>query len=112
MVKKPIKPKQTIAPPSKDFPPAPKGFHAVEIDLWNTFVRENVFDSKAGLSLLESAMQAHARARQCREAVEKDGLSFQDPKTGTIKAHPLLNVERDARSAYMHHLRALKLEVF
>jgi hypothetical protein len=100
--------------PSRDkgFPPAPSGFHAVEKELWDTFVRENVFDSRAGLSLLESALRAHERARECREAIARDGLSFRDSKSGSIKSHPLLATERDARSSYVLHLRALKLEVF
>jgi phage terminase small subunit len=110
MVKKPIKPKQTIATHSKDFPASPNHFHAVEKALWNQFVRESVFDMKAGLSLLESALDAHSRARECREVIAREGLSFVDAKTGSIKSHPLLSVERDARSSYLHHMRALRLE--
>lgn len=110
MVKSPTKPKKPISPPGRGFPAAPSRFHAVEKALWDQFVRESVFDMKAGLSLLESALDAHARARECREAIAREGLSFVDAKTGSIKSHPLLSVERDARSSYLHHMRALRLE--
>ena len=53
-----------------------------------------------------TALEAHARARTCREQIDRKGLCV----AGTdhqIKAHPLLGIERGARQTWLATLRAL-----
>jgi hypothetical protein len=60
--------------------------------------------------ILLTALEAHQRARLAREAIDKAGMTFID-KAGQIKAHPLLCVERDSRSAFLTGMRLLNIDV-
>jgi P27 family predicted phage terminase small subunit len=94
---------KTLAPPSH--------LGAVEKQMWQSIVREHVFDETSGVALLRVTLEAHERARRCREAIDKDGMTFQD-KFGQVKIHPLVAAERDARAAFMSGVKALRLEAF
>lgn len=60
--------------------------------------------------LLLTALEAHQRARKAREAIDKDGMTSLD-KWGQKKPHPLLNVERDSRSAFLTAMKMLNIDV-
>jgi len=60
--------------------------------------------------LLLTALEAHQRARQARESIDKAGMTLVD-KFGQIKAHPLLCVERDSRAAFLTAMRLLNIDV-
>lgn len=95
---------------ARDTPEAPPHLAQPERDLWLRIVSEYRFDGSASLSLLGTAMEAHQRARRCREAVDKDGESVRD-RFGQVRGHPLLPAERDARAAYLAALRMLNLDI-
>ena len=61
-------------------------------------------------SLLRTALEAHQRARECREAVDRDGMTLPD-RFGQLKAHPLLSAERDALAAFLNAMRHLALDL-
>ena len=65
--------------------------------LWTAIIRENLFDSEAALSILRSTLEAHQRARTCRETVDSEGAIYRD-RFGQPKPHPLIAAERDARA--------------
>src|SRR5262245_3855667 len=89
--------------------PAPGHLAAIERGMWNDLTAEYRFDDAASKALLTTALEAHQRARQCREAIDRDGATFVD-RFNQIRVHPLLAAERDARSAFLTAMRALSLD--
>ena len=59
--------------------------------------------------LLQLAGEAWDRGEQAREALGKDGLTVTDDR-GNVRAHPLLAVERDCRTAFARLVRELDLD--
>lgn len=98
------------APRKLNLPPVPKHLKAVEADMWRKIVSEHKFDDIASLALLRTALESHQRARMCREAVDKDGMTSRD-RFGNIRPHPLLATERDARAAFLQAVRSLNLDI-
>jgi hypothetical protein len=66
--------------------------------------------TEASLALLASGLEAHERARQCREAIAREGLTV-DGADHQQKAHPLLAVERSAWRSFMQTFKLLNLKV-
>jgi len=92
------------------FHPPPKHLDKPEAKLWNELVNTYVLDDCGSLELLQSAMEARARARRCRESIDKEGECVRDFR-GTLKPHPLINAEKSARSSYVGLMRMLRLKV-
>lgn len=67
-------------------------------------------DDDAGLLLLQTALEAFDRMRQCQKAIRKDGAQVKD-RFDQLKPHPLLNVERDSRSQMLAALKQLNLDL-
>jgi len=63
-----------------------------------------------GLEILRTGLEAYDRARSARETIDKTGLMVKD-RFGAAKSHPLLPVERDARSSYLQALKQLNLDI-
>jgi len=91
-------------------PPPPKHLAVPERRLWTAIIRENLFDSEAALSILRSTLEAHQRARTCRETVDREGAIYRD-RFDQPKPHPLIAAERDARAAFVAGMRALNLDL-
>ena len=91
-------------------PPPPKHLASPERCLWNAILRENILDNEAALSILRSALEAHQRARTCRETVDREGAIYRD-RFNQPKPHPLIAAERDARAAFISGMRALNLDL-
>lgn len=76
-----------------------------------------LFDSIHGLYALEDhdravlvkALEAWDRGEQARQRIDADGLTVTS-RFGEVKPHPLLTVERDARSAFLAAMRQLGLD--
>jgi P27 family predicted phage terminase small subunit len=95
--------------PSK--PPAPpRHLPPHERDLWKRIVSAFAFSDPASCALLAVALEAHVRCRTAREAIDADGASVRD-RFGQLRAHPLTNVERDARTAFLQAMRSLNLDL-
>lgn len=77
---------------------------------WRELVGEYGIDDAAGLQVLQTYCEAFDRMRGAQQRVLKDGATFLD-RFGQVKAHPLLSVERDARAAMLHALKALNLDL-
>jgi len=91
-------------------PPPPKHLDSPERRLWDAILRENLLDNEAALSILRSALEAHQRARTCRETVDREGAIYRD-RFNQPKPHPLIAAERDARAAFVAGMRALNLDL-
>ncbi len=59
-------------------------------------------------ALLTSAAEVRDRLAECRAAIKKDGMFFQD-RFGQLRAHPALVEERNHRIAFARLLRELNL---
>lgn len=60
--------------------------------------------------LLTLAAEAWDRARQAREKLDRDGLTYTD-RFGSPKARPEVNIERDCRVVFARLLRELALDI-
>jgi phage terminase small subunit len=67
-------------------------------------------DDAAGLLLLAEALRAWDRAREAGVAIAKDGAIVKD-RFDQHRAHPAINVERDARGSMLAAFRALHLDI-
>jgi hypothetical protein len=78
--------------------------------MWRDLTAAHRFDDPASLALLRTTLEAHQRARRCRETIDREGEAVKD-RFDQIKPHPLLAAERDARSAFLMGMRALNLDL-
>ena len=99
-------------PPSRDAkrPSSPAHLEKPEKALWRELVGSHKFDDAASLALLRTALEAHQRARRCREAIDAAGEAVTD-RFGQVKPHPLIPAERDARAAFILAMRTLNLDL-
>jgi phage terminase small subunit len=65
---------------------------------------------RGGEAILRVACEAFDRLRSAQAAIVVDGLTSRD-RFGQVRAHPLLAVERDARSQMLAALKQLNLDV-
>jgi P27 family predicted phage terminase small subunit len=65
---------------------------------------------RASFSVLAAGLEAHQRARECRAIIEAEGLTVTG-RDGQTKAHPLCNVERDARRAFAQTFKQLGIKI-
>lgn len=91
-------------------PKPPKGLSREAGKKWQEIVVEYAIDDPAGLLLLGTAFEAFDRMRQAQAIVKKEGATIKD-RFDQAKAHPLLTVERDARSQMIQALKALNLDI-
>ena len=88
---------------------APKHLSSEAKKTWQKLSDEFNIDDNAGLLLLQTAMEAFDRMRQAQAQIRADGMTISD-RFGQPKPHPLLITERDARSALLAALKALRLD--
>lgn len=89
-------------------PPAPPPHLTRSADLWRAVIDTFVIDAHQ-LELLRRLCEAADLADQARELVAAEGLTVVDRYEQT-KAHPAVNIERDARIAVARLMRELRLE--
>lgn len=89
-------------------PEAPPHLEAPERALWAELTAAFMLDDAGSAAVLRTALEAHARARRCREAIDAAGEAVVD-RFGQTKPHPLLAAERDARAAFLTGMKALHL---
>ena len=61
------------------------------------------------LRLLQAACEAWDRAQQAREILAAEGVTFTDDR-GNPRAHPAVQIEKDARTAFARLIRELDLD--
>jgi P27 family predicted phage terminase small subunit len=74
---------------------APAHLSAEAKQWWRLLRDEYSLDDQAGRLLLQVALEAFDRLRQCQAAIAKDGMLSRGSKKQP-RAHPLLAVERDS----------------
>ncbi|MRR56373.1 MAG: hypothetical protein EG822_18050 [Deltaproteobacteria bacterium] len=88
----------------------PKGLSPEARKIWIELQEEYGIDDAAGLQLLNIFTHAFDRAKDCKAAIDKEGLQVAD-RFGVMKSHCLTTVERDARGQMMTALKALNIDV-
>jgi phage terminase small subunit len=66
-------------------------------------------DDEPLLAILEKAAGSEAIILYCEMVLQEEGFYFRD-RFGGLKPHPLTNVLRDARSAFLQSMKALHLD--
>ena len=77
---------------------------------WRRVMAEYEISDDGGQLLLQTALEAFDRMRNCQSAIERDGELVKD-RFDQLKAHPLLSAERDARAQMMAALKHLNLDL-
>jgi P27 family predicted phage terminase small subunit len=83
-----------------DLPPPPDHLGERERQIWREVLDDFDLSTRAAHRVLETALEAHQRAREARETIERDGMTVTG-RDGQLRPHPLLAVERDARQAWL-----------
>lgn len=77
---------------------------------WDKLTGEYALDDEQARLILQTALEAFDRMRECQAVIANDGPTIRD-RFGQVKAHPLLSGERDARAQMMQALKALNLDL-
>jgi P27 family predicted phage terminase small subunit len=81
-----------------------------ERQIWRHVLGDYDLKNETAVDVLTTALEAHQRAREARETIAREGMTV-DGRDGQAKVHPLLAVERDARSGWLLALKQLGLEL-
>jgi P27 family predicted phage terminase small subunit len=95
---------------SARFAAAPAHLAEPERQLWDKLIRSYTLDDPAAQELLLQACEARGRAREAREQLTKEGLTYRDDRNN-LKAHPAIQTERSAQSAFLAAMRSLRLDI-
>jgi P27 family predicted phage terminase small subunit len=101
-------PRLVASRPIEDLPPAPAHLADPERQIWSDVVRDWQGTS-AAYAVLVAGLEAHQRARECREIIAEEGLTIAG-RDGQVKSHPLCTVERDSAAAFQKTFRALGIK--
>jgi hypothetical protein len=91
-------------------PEPPSHLDTIERSMWASITKEYRFTGAAELDVLTSTLEAHMRARRCRETIDAQG-ELTPNRFGHLDAHPLLRHEQVARASYLSGMRLLRLDI-
>ena len=90
-----------------NIPKAPKHLTREGKSLWRCILEE--YDLEASeRALLKVGLENYDRAQKCRAQIDEEGPTITDP-SGRVRAHPALQAEKNAISAYLQAMRLLAL---
>ena len=78
--------------------------------IWKHILSDYRLTTETAIDVLTTCLEAHMRARECREAIARDGMTVVG-RDNQQKPHPLLSTERDARAAWLAGIKQLGLEL-
>jgi P27 family predicted phage terminase small subunit len=88
----------------------PKGLSPEARAFWNAVQQDFEIEEAASLRLLLTACQSLDRMRQAQALIAKDGIVVRD-RFGQLQRHPAATIERDARSAMLHAIKQMNLNI-
>jgi len=88
----------------------PSTLSKAEQDLWREILRQFPVEDAHELKILETGLMAHDRAEQCRQKIDREGLTVLD-RFGQSRPHPLLSCERDNRALFLSAVRQLGFDL-
>jgi P27 family predicted phage terminase small subunit len=90
--------------------PPPDHLGEPERRIWKHVLADYQLSTETAIHVLCSALEAHQRAREAREAINRDGMTVTG-RDGQLRCHPLCAVERDSRAQWLAGVKALGLEL-
>jgi P27 family predicted phage terminase small subunit len=106
-----VVPFRTVRPRADFEAPSPPDYLGEpERQIWAGVFRDYDLSADVATAVLATALEAHQRARECREAIDRNGMTVTG-RDGQVKVHPLLAVERDARAQWLAGVKTLGLEL-
>lgn len=100
----------SIGEPDGGFTPPPDHLSPMAADIWREVVAVYLVDIE-GLPMLEKALTQYDRARQARQEIEANGLTWTNPDSGAVHVNPAVKVERDAIKAFRLAWKELDLDI-
>ena len=91
-------------------PTAPRHLNKESRQLWRQILTQWTIEDSASLAVLRVGLEAYDRAQRCRQQIDAEGETVKD-RFDQVKPHPLLSAERDARSAFLAGIKALRLDI-
>jgi P27 family predicted phage terminase small subunit len=101
-------PRLVVSQPADAPPPPPDHLGDPEKQIWADVVAD-WRGTRVSFAVLASGLEAHQRARECREIIETEGLTVVG-RDGQSRSHPLCTVERDAHAAFQRTLKTLGIK--
>ncbi len=86
----------------------PSHLSAAARKMWSAVRTTHVVDDPDALALLRVACEAFDRAEGARKLIAQTGPCVRD-RFGQLRAHPAVQIERDARAQVIAAFRALRL---
>ena len=103
------KPHLVAISPPPDVPQPPPHLGEPERAIW-AYIVADWSGSRASFAVLTAGLEAHQRARECREIIGEEGMVVTG-RDNQPRAHPLINAERDARRAFAQTFRQLGIKI-
>lgn len=91
-------------------PPVPPGLSPEARRFFRDVSTEYAVTDPGGLRLLRTASEALDLMRAAQAVVARDGLTTTD-RYGAVRAHPMLAVVRDSRTAMLAAIRQMGLDI-
>jgi hypothetical protein len=101
------KPKLSVFNPATNSAEPPRALGPVGRALWDRIQREFHVQDAGGCELLCLCGEALDRITRIRAEIDRDGEAIRDPKTGMVKANPLLRDELNGRIFVSRNLERL-----
>lgn len=89
--------------------PAPTHLSERAKALWHEVVPRTA-ESPERLAVIQLALETLDRADQACEQLDREGLTFTTESTGAVHVHPLVKVERDARTSFIRIWHSIGLD--
>ena len=105
-----LRPQLADVPRRTRSPTPPNHLGEPECEIWKHTFSEYDLSTDIAVDVLRTALEAHRRAREAREAIERDGMTVVG-RDNQMKPHPLLAVERDARAQWLAAIKQLGIEL-
>ena len=94
----------------REAPKPPRGLSKEAKNFWVSLSKEYGIDDAAGLKLLGRVCESLDRMRGAQKHTKKDG-EIVDDKKGSIKAHPAVQIEKEAHRQLLESLKMLNLDL-
>ena len=92
-----------------EYPPAPDHLSDKSKVLWAQYVGHEI-KSPGRLELFRVGLESLDRIDEARKIIAEEGLTVKTGKTNLLHAHPILAVEKEARSIFLKIWKSLYLD--
>lgn len=101
--------KRNIESPEQPMSIAPEHLSDKSKEIWDLSMEKAATPIRQ--VMLQMALECLDRADECRELIDREGLTVISLKTGMSHCHPLLRVEKESRQLFAKIMGDLKLNL-